>query len=703
MFFVEYNYTDIKNKDNKMKLSFNACDHNSYEKLTKYVHICKECSTTKIISKVKPELSSHKSKDKTNIFIKPKEYNFIYEFNIPNFIRQLIKNETENFISYKDSITKKQNQYLSNKLKFNTPSTLNYDNSEISEVNENESDEVEEESDLESCNYKSKYPTKEEDLIPINLYYKYRNDIIKFIKEACKYYNASKRCFYLTMNYLDIFFKNVGIEKINFYQIDLITNVCFILAYKFIETFQIYEIEYHSFNTNLDNERKYIKCKDLIIAEINCLKVLEYNLNQISIYEILEMILSAGIVLENEIDKKSNKLFKIYEKCFNLLDSCIEKNEIILEYPPTEIIFSIIFLVRKDSNLNLNIDKYFHKMYGIEMKSYSKCIKTIASFFYKNDNNIIISQNKDKKEEILNIKDINEGLNLSDDGAAKNKLKMKNFDPSFCQNKNLYNSEDTLLNTNDRYKINCSKKVPILSKKQLEKIEEYNKNKIENIIKLRNFQNVMKNDKKNLLLPINLCSSYDKSLKNNNNNNKIFLKPVNSTSVININNNNNKNQNKRYYLDNCNRNSDIKTNNISSIFNNINSSKNSFLNSNSSFVNLNKIININKQFSSNKNIFIIPKENSLVLGQSLSNDKNNIKKLFYSRELRRRSQSEKNIFNSINSKDNFNSLNKKKIDLCDSNRDISSKSNNKLFNVDNNKKNSLFKKSLKLPLIKNII
>ena len=122
--------------------------------------------------------------------------------------------------------------------------------------------------------------------------------------------------------------------------------------------------------------------------------------------------------------------------------------------------------------------------------------------------------------------------------------------------------------------------------------------------------------------------------------------------------------------------------------------KNSFLNSNSSFVNLNKIININKQFNSNKNIFITPKENSLVLGQSLSNDKNNIKKLFYSRELRRRSQSEKNIFNSINSKDNFNSLNKKKIDLCDSNRDISSKSNNKLFNVDNNKKNSLFKKGL---------
>ena len=268
-----------------MKLSLATCEHKNIEKLNKYVYICKKCSTTKIVSKAQSDSSSKKPKELINAFIKPKEFNFNYEFNIPEFIRRIIKKERLNFISYKDSIQEKWNLYLKNNKKFSTPSTLNIDNSysEFTEINENEGSD-EEESDFESCNYESKYPIKKENLIPISLYYKYRNKIIKFLKDTCVYYKSTKSCLYLTLNYLDMLFKKINIQEISLYQMDLITNACFILAYKFIETFQIYEIDYSSFNTNLDKERNYIKRGDLITAEINCLEILDYNLNQASIY-----------------------------------------------------------------------------------------------------------------------------------------------------------------------------------------------------------------------------------------------------------------------------------------------------------------------------------------------------------------------------------------------------------------------------------
>ena len=674
-----------------MNFTLSTCEHNQCEKSTKLVHICKKCSTTKIISKVKTELSCHEPKNIVNIFIKPEEYNFAFEFNIPNFIRQLVANEKKNFISYNELIPEQEILELNNKKSFNTPSTSNCDNSnsEISEIGENKNIEEEDESDFESSKFESKYSTKKEDLIPISLYYKYRNEIIKIIKDNCIFYKTSKRCFYLTMTYLDIFFKKKNSEKLSLYQMDLIINACFILAYKFIETFEIYEIEYYSFNTNLDKGRIYIRCDDLLEAEINCLEILDYNLNQVSVYEILEMILSAGIVLEKEIDQKSDKLFEIYEKCFNLLDFCVNKNEVILEYPSTEIIFSIIYLMRKEFNFNLNIDKYFHKMYGIEMKSYSKCIKDIALLFYKNDDNIIISQ-------IFDIKEVKEEINLSgDDEEVKKKCKKQNFEPSFLQSKNSHNSVNIYPNNKDSNKTDFSKKVVILPQQQSKKIENYN-HKNENLRKLGNFKNVMQNDKKNFLLPIKLCSSYDKSINDkNNNHNRAFLKPLNSTRVINI--KNNKNQNERYYLNNSHsKNGELDYNNISSIFNDINNSnqsQNQFFNSNS----------INKQLNYNKSIFMIPKENLLVLKKNFSNDKNNIKKVIYNRELSRKTQSYNNIFNGKNLKDNFSSSNNQKFDLRNNYRNILSKPKNKLLNVNSNKKSSLLKSSLNLPLIKNFI
>ena len=93
-------------------------------------------------------------------------------------------------------------------------------------------------------------------------------------------------------------------------------------------------------------------------AEILCLQILEYDLNITTIFDFLNLVLSAGIVLEKEIND-FNVLSKIYNDCFYLLNCCFRENDIILEHSLSEIVFSIVYLVRKKNNIIYNTEKLF--------------------------------------------------------------------------------------------------------------------------------------------------------------------------------------------------------------------------------------------------------------------------------------------------------------------------------------------------------
>ena len=70
------------------------------------------------------------------------------------------------------------------------------------------------------------------------------------------------------------------------------------MAYKFIDIDSDIIIKYKSFKTSFYKEKKYINVNDLKITEVQCLEIYKYNLNIIIILNLLDFVLSSGIVLE---------------------------------------------------------------------------------------------------------------------------------------------------------------------------------------------------------------------------------------------------------------------------------------------------------------------------------------------------------------------------------------------------------------------
>ena len=581
------------------------CPHVQFEKSYLSIYTCKQCSIIQVMTL--PKVLKKKNND---IFVKPKEYCFNYEINIIKLIKNQIHKEEKNFINYKKEIEK---------LNLKKNNATNKDNDINDNIN-NIYDEVN--------SYNSEESNSENDFLEsFNIYYTNRKKIITYVKIICNKHNASKNCFYLTMALIEQFFKLSENKYINNYQMDLIINAIFVLAFKFIDTNSDYYICYKSFKTFFYKEKKSIKQSDLKSSEIQCLQILEYNLNVFTIFNFLELVLSSGIILEKEVIN-FNIISKIYNECYNLLDFCFEENNIIFEYSMTEIIFSIINLVRKHNNLVFNIKKYFSKIYNIELKDYLNCIKHISSLYYKNDNspnNLIVLKNPQNKKylfinekkyqyddiDIENIdnkqllkekfkKNENEKvsfLNLYDSGKMKNINKIMNIKSlmknplNFSKNKSLDNNNIKMIDLfKEKEKSNSilfeSSNIPIL-KEKVDKIvlKPLRKN---DLLSSRNINTRYKNISNNSSI-----SSYNNSKNNNELKNKLY-KNVNSINI-------NKSESKYLYnLRDSINNLNSKSNNIIKI--NKNKSCNDLLIPNQKFNNKKLINNIKKSFEIKDNI-----------------------------------------------------------------------------------------------------
>lgn len=581
------------------------CPHVQFEKSYLSIYTCKQCSIIQVMTL--PKVLKKKNND---IFVKPKEYCFNYEINIIKLIKNQIHKEEKNFINYKKEIEK---------LNLKKNNATNKDNDINDNIN-NIYDEVN--------SYNSEESNSENDFLEsFNIYYTNRKKIITYVKIICNKHNASKNCFYLTMALIEQFFKLSENKYINNYQMDLIINAIFVLAFKFIDTNSDYYICYKSFKTFFYKEKKSIKQSDLKSSEIQCLQILEYNLNVFTIFNFLELVLSSGIILEKEVIN-FNIISKIYNECYNLLDFCFEENNIIFEYSMTEIIFSIINLVRKHNNLVFNIKKYFSKIYNIELKDYLNCIKHISSLYYKNDNspnNLIVLKNPQNKKylfinekkyqyddiDIENIdnkqllkekfkKNENEKvsfLNLYDSGKMKNINKIMNIKSlmknplNFSKNKSLDNNNIKMIDLfKEKEKSNSilfeSSNIPIL-KEKVDKIvlKPLRKN---DLLSSRNINTRYKNISNNSSI-----SSYNNSKNNNELKNKLY-KNVNSINI-------NKSESKYLYnLRDSINNLNSKSNNIIKI--NKNKSCNDLMVPNPKFNNKKLINNIKKSFEIKDNI-----------------------------------------------------------------------------------------------------
>ena len=682
-----------------MNFTKSSCTHVKFEKSFLSVYSCKKCSTTQLVTL--PKVLKKKHKD---IFFKPLEYCFNYEINIIELIKNQIHNDEKNFKNYKEAL-----ENIS-KNEVNTNKNLEINDSFYSNNEQEKSEE---------SSYNSEKTNDENDFLhSLNIYYKNRKDIITQIKKLCNKHSTSKNCFYLTMTLIEEFFKISDTQKINNYQMDLIINAIFILVYKYIDSDNDFFLNYKSFKTFFYKEKRHIKSNDLKIAEIQCLQILEYNLNILTILNFLELMLSSGIILEKETDN-FNIISKTYSECLNLLDFCFNENDIMIQHSMSEIVLSIISLVRKQNNLIFNIDKYFAKIYNIELKKYFNCIKHISSIYYKNENvcNNLFVLNDERKEFLLSNKSEKKfkfDINDNEINGYKRILKpifkkinnTKFYISNSCDGRTLSNKN---LESYDK-----KNKISILSSKPKSKSIIINQDKNDTPYNVKIFQyNIKEKDKE--IVKKNNSIVFDCSIINKNlNNDKPILKPLNpnllksSRNFINMRYKNVSNNNSSISTHNNSNNNEVKnkliknSSNVNSV--DINRASTKYLYSLRDSTNSNNSNNLIKVSSSNNLLESLSNINNISNSIKLSN--NDLRKSFEIQNKIKNTMAESNdlsgkkeinyYFNNSNRNNEFNIRNKQNIRIkLNKNKDSKKnlfKLNNKIYNINEG--------NIKLPLIK---
>ena len=210
------------------------------------------------------------------------------------------------------------------------------------------------------------------------LYHEIREDGIFLLKSLCSTYQVSDKVFFSSISYLDRIMCDVS--KISKYDFELNVIACFILAGKFSEL-DAYPFDYKLF-TSKNGEFIY-NVEDIQNAEISVLKQLNYDLSDITTFEVLLGFLHCGIVFEEEV-YDINELNDVYYYTLKLLAKLVVSH-VFIKFDPYSIAFSIIHFARKYYNIEIGSLKYLKFLYGIHLVEYSDCFMYIKNYLKKND------------------------------------------------------------------------------------------------------------------------------------------------------------------------------------------------------------------------------------------------------------------------------------------------------------------------------
>ena len=300
------------------------CNHpHNFEKINNIIYICKNCSSIKIVKEDKFKILLVKYND---------YYSITNEINIFYIIKNAIK-----FYNNASFGLKLQNIEKNNILNYN-----------------------------------------------FSLFFKFRTKLINHLYNLCSEINSTYECFYLSTALLDRIIILLS-HTINNYQLDLYSTSCFIIAKKFVEKDKMKHENYSQYLTICHSPQKFINSKDLIIAEIDSLKILKYQLNIPTMLTIMKYLFICGIIFENEIE--GNDYSHIYDDCLECLNFCNKQIEISLYYSPVLIVFSIIYLIRKKAKLKFSSSMNLFSLFDIKFCDIKECVKIISKFYFNNNNN----------------------------------------------------------------------------------------------------------------------------------------------------------------------------------------------------------------------------------------------------------------------------------------------------------------------------
>ena len=277
-----------------------------------------------------------------------------------------------------------------------------------------------------------------------DIFHKYeiqRNKILLYIHKLCTKLAYNDSTFYSTLFLLDTYLSRIFSDDISERELFLVVLGFFLISSKYIED-DIFEPELQIFcniEKNID-----LTMEEIRTSEVQCLTLINYNLFLYSTYDWLNILLSNGILFENEI-KDINELGNIYIYTQKLL-TIVTSKIYFCKYTPMQIAFSIIQLSReKYLNHNLEISEHLYKLlislYGVEFTDYEECYNVIKNDLNKNNDN----EDEDEEENSNSNTKSNTNSNINNN--------LKSIDNKFNKSKDFTMNEENskrILNSSGR-------------------------------------------------------------------------------------------------------------------------------------------------------------------------------------------------------------------------------------------------------------
>lgn len=227
--------------------------------------------------------------------------------------------------------------------------------------------------------------TKIKKTLRVEYLYK-RSTMLDYLDYLKNKNNVSLSTFSLAVHLIDYLMQNF--EDLNQ---DLTVISCFLLAAKYNER-DPYIQSTHDFKSI--NKQRYYTSNEVKRYEIVCLMLLDYKLNTITTYNILECFLGSGIILKDELkliyankftDQQSNYpapsvnddqllglVDQIYQRALTLIEM-ISKLDIYINYHPLTLVCSVITILRSEFKLTNNWNSWLSSIYMIEYESFKNC------------------------------------------------------------------------------------------------------------------------------------------------------------------------------------------------------------------------------------------------------------------------------------------------------------------------------------------
>ena len=235
-----------------------------------------------------------------------------------------------------------------------------------------------------------------------DIYIKNRDIFIHYIKYFCRKMNYSKYIFYSCLNLIDNYLIHEIKKEISKRTIALITLGFFLITAKFYEN-DIYEPKLEQF-CKIDKDTVISK-SEIINSEIKALQMVNYNMNNYSVYDWLKVLNKVGYIFNGKINKLKYEQIKDKQKL--LLKRIIYSN-ILYRYDSFQIALSIIHISMDNifytDKTSKELFDLFLTIFSKKFSDYEYCYIEIKTYIFndfhqrnkEDEKNIIILSEHDK-------------------------------------------------------------------------------------------------------------------------------------------------------------------------------------------------------------------------------------------------------------------------------------------------------------------